>query len=299
MLKVIFFGNFFYGICAVALSIETNVQQSYPLNTFQYYLFLFTATTIFYNKAYISATTTDSTNKRSLWFLTHHKKIIATQGILSVILIITVLILAKDLWKNLLHMPTIQWLILFSFPVIAASYYGTVSIGLKNYSLRNTGWMKAFVIGFVWAGVVCIYPILFQAIKYNQPYAITLFGFLLFIKNFLYITVLCIMFDIKDYATDYNRQLKTFVVRVGLRKTIFYIMLPICIVGFSAFLTYSIIYHFPVLRILINAIPFVLLIVVAYSMYRRKSILYYLAIIDGLMLVKAICGIIGSTLTNN
>ena len=299
MLKVIFFGNFFYGICAVALSIETNIQQSYPLNTFKYYLFLFTATTIFYNKAYISSTTTQATNKRSLWFLKHRKRIVITQVILSIILIITALLLAKDLWRNLLYMPTIQWLILFSFPVVAASYYGTASIGLKNYSLRNTGWMKAFVIGLVWAGVVCIYPILFQAIKYNQSYAITVFGFLLFIKNFLFITVLCIMFDIKDYATDYNRQLKTFVVKVGLRKTIFYIMLPICITGFSNFLIYSIIYHFPILRILINAIPFVLIILVAYSMYRRKSILYYLAIIDGLMLVKAICGIIGSTLTNN
>jgi hypothetical protein len=299
LLKVIFFGNFFYGICAVALSIETNVQQSYPLNTCKYYIFLFTATTIFYNKAYISATTTDATNKRSLWFLTNRERIISAQAILSIILIVTVLFLAKDLWENLLHMPAIQWLILFSFPVIAASYYGTASIGLKNYNLRNTGWMKAFVIGFVWAGVVCIYPILFQAIKYNQPYAISLFGFLLFIKNFMYITVLCIMFDIKDYATDYNRQLKTFVVRVGLRKTIFYILIPLCAIGFGTFLIYPINYHFPVLRIMVNAIPFVLLILVAYSMHRRKSILYYLAIIDGLMLVKALCGIIGSTLINN
>jgi hypothetical protein len=28
-------------------------------------------------------------------------------------------------------------------------------------------------------------------------------------------------------------------------------------------------------------------------MQRRKSILYYLAVIDGLMLIKAACGIIG------
>lgn len=299
MLKVIFFGNFFYGICAVALSIETNVQQAYPLNTVQYYLFLFIATTLFYNKAYISTTTTDSTNKRSQWYLLHHKRIIITQALLTIILILTLLFLAKDLWQNLLHMPVIQWLVLFSFPVIAVSYYGTASLGLTNYNLRNTDWMKAFIIGFVWAGVVCIYPILFQAIKYNHPYVITLFGFLLFIKNLLFITVLCIMFDIKDYATDYNQQLKTFVVRVGLRKTIFYILLPLCILGFSNFLIYSINYHFPVLRILINAIPFVLQIIVAYSMYQRKSILYYLAIIDGLMLVKALCGIIGSTITNN
>ncbi|MGL1386138.1 hypothetical protein ACSTJO_00160, partial [Vibrio parahaemolyticus] len=47
-------------------------------------------------------------------------------------------------------------------------------------------------------------------------------------------------------------------------------------------------------RIIFNTIPFILLIIVAWSMHRRKSILYYLAVIDGLMLIKALCGIAGS-----
>jgi hypothetical protein len=37
-------------------------------------------------------------------------------------------------------------------------------------------------------------------------------------------------------------------------------------------------------------VPFVLLIRVAFSMKRRRPILYYLIIIDGLMLVKAVFG---------
>jgi len=101
------------------------------------------------------------------------------------------------------------------------------------------------------------------------------------------------MFDIKDYADDYNKQLKTFVVRVGLRNTIFYVLSPISILGLSMFLTYSMILNFTLLRILLNTIPFALLLLVAYSMYQRKSILYYLTVIDGLMLVKALCGILG------
>ena len=155
--------------------------------------------------------------------------------------------------------------------------------------------MKPFVIGFVWGGTVTIYPLLFHAIENNETYGITLFGFLLFVKNFMFITVLCIMFDIKDFAYDYNQQLKTFVVRVGLRKTIYYIMIPLCIIGLGTFLVFTISHHFRVIRIVINTIPFILLITVAWSMYRRKSILYYLAIIDGLMLVKALCGIISFT----
>jgi len=100
------------------------------------------------------------------------------------------------------------------------------------------------------------------------------------------------MFDIKDYAADHNKQLKTFVVRVGLRKTIFFIIIPLCMIGFGTFLIYTTSQGFSLMRIFINAIPFVLLLIVAYSLHERRSIMYYLAIIDGLMLVKAICGTI-------
>ena len=102
------------------------------------------------------------------------------------------------------------------------------------------------------------------------------------------------MFDIKDYAADHNQQLKTFVVRVGLRRTIFLIIIPLSCLGLFTFELYAIMHHFSILRIVINTIPFILLLVVAYSLHRRKNILYYLAVIDGLLLVKSICGIAAS-----
>ena len=178
------------------------------------------------------------------------------------------------------------------FPTVAAFYYGLENKLLGKFNLRNTGWLKPFVIGFVWGGLVTVYPVLFHAIEKNIHFEIKLRGCLLFIKNFMFITVLCIMFDIKDYAADHNQQLKTFVVAVGLRKTIFFIIIPLCIIGFGTFLIYATSQGFSFMKIFLNAIPFILLLIVAYSLHQRKSIMYYLAIIDGLMLVKAICGTI-------
>ncbi|MFC4232938.1 hypothetical protein ACFOW1_13630 [Parasediminibacterium paludis] len=184
-----------------------------------------------------------------------------------------------------------EWVIIFAVPIIAALYYGINLPILTTKNLRQLGWLKPFVIGFVWASMVTVYPVIYNNIVHNTAYNITLLSLLLFIKNFMFVTVLCIMFDIKDYAADHNQQLKTFVVRVGLRKTIFYIIIPLSIIGLSTFILFATSRQFPLLRILINTIPFVLLIIVAYSLHRRKSILYYLAIIDGLLLVKSICGI--------
>jgi hypothetical protein len=292
----IFFGNYFYGICAVALSIEASIQQQTALNSFWYYVLIFTATSVYYTKAYLGVTTADVNNKRSVWYIQNKNLMIRSQLLLTILMIVAVFFLSLSVWKQVMQMPFTLFLLMLVFPCTAVLYYGIEFLQFKKHSLRSNGWLKPFVIGFVWAGSVNIYPILFHSLETHEPFGITFFGVLLFVKNFMFITVLCIMFDIKDYAADYNQQLKTFVVRVGLRKTIFYIILPLCTVGFGTFLTFAFIRQIPISRIILNGIPFILLITVAWSMYRRKSILYYLAIIDGLMLVKAICGIISFTL---
>lgn len=291
------FGNYFYGLCTVALSIEASLQQNYPLNSVLYYLCVFCATVLYYTHAYIAEPARpDLNNKRTAWYLYNRKFVRRSQLILTITLAAGAILLIIPIFDRLFHLSWLQWTVGAIFPVVAAFYYGSVVPGTASNNLRNQGWIKPFVIGFVWAGPVTLYPVLFLSIQHGTDYSPGLVGLLLFVKNFMFITMLCIMFDIKDYAADHNQNLKTFVVQLGLRKTIFYILIPLSALGLGTFVLYAMLRHFPLARILVNTIPFILLITVAYSMHRRKSILYYLAIIDGLMLVKAICGTIGITL---
>jgi len=292
-IKGLFFGNYFYGTCAIMLSIEAALQQYVALNPVIYYIFLFAATVLYYTKAYITPGDEGLHNKRSVWYAKNRTLVYTSQIFLTIVAAITGALLLKDIWYNIPHVLPAEWFLLAVFPVVALLYYGINYPGFTRYNLRNTGWLKPFIIGFVWGGTVTVYPILFWFISTGTPYHITLVGILLLVKNIMFISVLCIMFDIKDYAADHNLHLQTFVVRVGLRKTIFVIIIPLSAIGLGTFILFAVLRHFPVGRILINTVPFVLLIIVAYSLHRRKSILYYLAIIDGLMLVKAICGIIG------
>lgn len=291
LIKAIFFGNYFYGLCAVTLSIEAALQQFVSLNTFTYYIAVFAVTTLYYTYAYISIHVANPHNKRAVWYMHHKKAMQWSQVILTLVFVICVAKLLQNLWPHLPNISTTEWIIILATPTIAAMYYGINLPILTTKNLEQLGWLKPFIIGFVWAAMVTIYPVIYNHIIHNITYHITLLSTLLFIKNFMFVTVLCIMFDIKDYAADHNHQLKTFVVRVGLRKTIFYIIIPLSIIGLSTFIIFATSRQFPLLRILINMIPFLLLIIVAYSLHRRKSILYYLAIIDGLLLVKSICGI--------
>jgi len=297
-IKSLFFGNYFYGICVVALSIEASLQQHVPLNSSLYYLFVFTATVLYYTHAYISEEITVSGNKRANWYYEHKSTIIQSQIFFSLVLGITAIVLYIRVGANLNQLTWFQWCLLGFFPLVAILYYGGLIPGKTKNNLRNQGWLKPFAIGFVWAGAVTVYPVLAKSIEDKTPYSPGYTQALLFLKNFMFITMLCIMFDIKDYASDHNKRLKTFVVQFGLRKTIFYVLIPLSSIGLGTFVLFAILRDFPLFRILVNTIPFLLLITVAYSLHQRKSILYYLAIIDGLMLAKSVCGIIGMTFIN-
>jgi len=282
----------------VALSIESCFQLAAHLNSLAYYSVVFSATVLYYTYAYADESTPNTNNERSSWYERNRRFVSYSQIVFTAVFVVAMIFFTRELPLYLVKVPFYYWIILLVFPSVAVLYYG-VQLTTHKYNLRDTGWLKPFFIGFVWAGAVSVYPVLFSDLKSGELYQLGLFKVMLFIKNFMFISVLCIMFDIKDYAADHNQQLKTFVVHLGLRKTIFYILLPLCSIGLGTFFVYAFAHHFSLLRIVFNTIPFILLIFVAYSMSKRKNILYYLAVIDGLMLVKAICGSLGMILGSN
>ncbi|MBL7698574.1 MAG: hypothetical protein JNK79_10455 [Chitinophagaceae bacterium] len=295
LVAYIFFSNYFYGICALALAIEASLQQQIPLNPPFFYLFLFAVTVLYYTKAYLGEKRTGTGNPRTDWYGHNRNFVLASQAVFTIVAAVYLVILLVNHFNFIFHLPFTQWALMVTFPIVSLSYYGISDPRFAKFRLRNIGWLKPFIIGFVWAGLANIYPMMFYSIEHETVYVPDLVGLLLFIKNFMFVSVLSIMFDIKDYAADHNRQLKTFVVKSGLRKTIFFILIPLSALGLASFVTYGIIRQFSALKIALNVIPFLLLLQVAYSMHRRKTIFYYLIVIDGLMLVKGICGIIAMT----
>lgn len=293
----IFYGNYFYGLCIVALSIEAALQQRYPLNSSLYHAIVFLVTVLYYTTAYLPGKhAREGHNRRSNWYIRNRSIIGLTYVAGWILLAGIVAVYVSDNLEGLLRLQSTDLFLLTVFPAFALLYYGVEHHLFGRLSLRSIGWLKPFLIGGIWAGVATVYPVIFHEIESGgDGYQFNIVGTFLFIKNLMYITVLCIMFDIKDYAEDYNRQIKTFVVRNGLRHTIFRVLLPLTASGLAAFLVYAIDRQFSNLKIAINLVPFVALIVVAYSLHRRQSILYYLAAIDGLMLLKGICGTIAMT----
>lgn len=299
IVRLIFFGNYFVGILAVALTLEATFQLRLPFNSINYYLLLFLAPTIYYTYAYNKVSLQPSaTNPRTNWYFLHKKMISWSQRILFSVCMVLAVNLLYENFQNILHLSLAYWVAIIVIVIAGALYYGLLPKSFLTFNLRNTGWLKAFVIGFVWACCANVLPLIMLKIETGIGYHDSVLWTWLFIKNWMFCTVNAIIFDIKDYPTDSNKHLRTFVVRYGLRRTIFNILIPLLVVGLISLGIFATYKGFGIPQVMFNILPFVLTIYVAYSMHRRKNILYYLMVIDGLILFKAICGIIGMQFVN-
>lgn len=293
LIETVFYGNFFYGICTVLSAVETDLLQRQPLNPLLFYLVLFAGTVLFYNYPYARLDRSEMQHPRTVWHQRNLKAMRVCQIVLTLIVLAGVIYLSAQHWAAISQVSWRNSLLALFFPIAGGLYYG-LNIASLRYNLRNVGWLKPFVIGFVWAGVTVTFPPLYRNIISGTEFHFTLQSAVLFLKTFMYLSVLAIMFDVKDYTADSRANLRTVVVSIGLRKTISYVLLPLSIIGILVVASYGFFKDFTAARLLLLTIPVVLLLPAAGSLRKRRSLLYYLIIIDGLILVKAVCGIVAS-----
>ncbi len=299
LVKSIFFGNYFIGLIAIALSAESCIQLQLPLNSLVYYSILFCITVFYYTYAYLGPLGAGkTTNPRKAWYVKNQEFIIWSQRILLMISITGGCIFIYKNFAGIENLSFGYWLIIFIMLFAGIFYYGLLPRSFFKINLRNTGWLKAFTIGFVWACCANLMSFIVVQIENGTHTAETILLLWLFVKNWMFCTVNAIIFDIKDYNDDSNKQLKTFVVRFGIRNTIFFILTPLIIIGLFSLVAFTTSRNTGGITIAFNLIPFILLLMIAWSMQKPHKILYYLIVIDGLIFLKALCGIAGMQFIN-
>lgn len=281
------------------LSAETLVQCGMHSFSLLYFLEVLLLTKVYYTHAYNSEIKFyNGPNLRTQWYVRHRNFIRSAQKVYTVVAVLILLYFIIRYFPLISYISIPNLLLIIIFPLLACLYYGILILPARRFNLRRYGRLKPFIIGFVATGAVTVYPLVFFSTIEQQRFQFHTPELFYFIANFMFTTVIAIMFDIKDYAADHNQRLKTLIVRFGLRRSIYYVLLPFIGLGLMAFIVFAIEKQYPLLQILINCIPFLLLASVAWSLQQRKKILYYLAVIDGLLLVKAIIGITAAILFN-
>lgn len=287
VVEATFYGHLFYGVCAVAQIIETSVQLALPFNGWLMAV-AFLGTTVFYTYPY----TRDSANRQDPRVAWHHRHRTRIQKIQRwAMLALTVVLIGMATTAALPRAGVFEWVVLLVVPGAAALYYNA-PLTSRTTPLRQRGWLKPFVIGFVWAGTVVAYPIVFARLQDGHEAPLSLFACMLFVKTLMFVAVLAILFDVKDRDVDHRLGLSTVVTLVGPERALFHVSLPLTLLGIATYLSYATVQHLTAPRVVLVLAPFALLIMGIASLRRPRSILYYLVVIDGLMLAKALLDIL-------
>ena len=268
LLAFILFSSIFIAVCAVSFAIETNIILGLPLNSFGFYGFIFGATLFQYNLHYVQKNKATANSARLAWSR-KNKNIHYFLLVLAFLLIIISLVSfsLKHLYVLLL-LGVIAFL--YSFPFLP---FG------KKKRLKEFGILKIITLSLLWTLVTVWFPV--NTMSYDPA----LFSFV-FAKRFLFMFVLCLLFDIRDADIDSDNGIKTFPVRFGNTKSY---LLAYLILGIFLLLSGFQYFYWGNSGIFIAMIISVLVTFLVIQMTKKNHSDYiFLAGIDGMMLLQAL-----------
>ncbi|MEP6952358.1 MAG: UbiA family prenyltransferase [Ginsengibacter sp.] len=265
--EFVLFTSIFISACSVALCIQTNLLMHLPLNTFSFYCFVFGATLAQYNLHYLVKTTAVKNSLRLVWSSKNKivHKVLFGAGV--------ALILFSFMSFRLHHFIILAVLgaigFLYSFPVIP--------FGEKR-RIKDYGFLKIITLALLWTLVTVWFPINSLLFENN------IFIFV-FLKRFVFLFVLCLLFDIRDIEIDRKENIKTLAVFLGKEKSYLFAYCFLIIFIILSFLQF---FYFDDIRVLIAMLLSAAATFFVIELTKKtNSDFVYLAGIDGMMLLQA------------
>lgn len=268
IVEFILFSSIFIAACAVGLCIETNLLLHLPLNIISFYCFVFGATLAQYNLHYLVKTAAVKNSERIKWSQKNKKlhKILFATGIVLILFSFSNFRLHHFIILGIMGLIAF----LYSFPILP--------IGEKK-RIKDYGFIKIITLALLWTLVTVWFPVV------NDVFDRNLF-LLIFMERFVFMFVLCLLFDVRDIEIDRIENIKTVAVIVGKNKSYLLAYVSIVILCILSILHFFYFGNAGVLAaMLISA--FITLITVLYTK-KSNSDFIYLAGIDGMMLLQVL-----------
>ena len=267
-LEFLLFSSIFIASCAVAFCMETNIVLGVPFNHFSFYCFVFGATLAQYNLHYIAKKVAVKNSERLTWSLDN-------KNIHIILLLVgAALILFSFFSFHLKHYAILIFLggiaFLYSFPFLP---FG------KRKRIKDYGFLKIITLSLLWTLVTVWFPV-------NNIDVATPIFILVFVKRFIFMFILCLLFDMRDIEIDSNEKINTLAVILGRKKSYFLAYVLLIVFLILSFVQYQ---YFPqsafLTAMLISAIATFFTIEIT---KKSNSDFVYLAGIDGMMLLQAV-----------
>ncbi|MBS1512641.1 MAG: hypothetical protein JST86_17485 [Bacteroidetes bacterium] len=271
-LKFILSHSIFIAICAAALCYQTAVLLQVTLTPWLY-AFIFFSTITSYNFYWLLSGFVFSRQSIYDFLRKFFSNVIALlAGGAGMLITLPQLV---HLWGVIAIGSVLT--ILYTIPLLPVKILQTA---------RRYGLIKTFLLAFTWAFVTVLIP--YQ----QQPTGNTITLFMLFNNRFLFMLMLCIIFDARDTKVDQIRGLQSLTTIISA-KTVQYIMYGI----FAAFLLNGIalrMYYHEQLQIIALLITGVVTAMVYFFSLKKQGYYFYYFVVDGMMLFSALATYVAS-----
>lgn len=244
---------------------QTNIVLGLPLNSASFYLFVFGATLVQYNLHYMAKTVAADGSPRLAWSQRNRQIHMGFIALGTVIILPGLFAFDKAHYFILAVLGAIT--LLYSFPVFRFA-------GIKR--LKDYGIVKIMVLSLTWTIVTVWLPV--GGMDYDA-----LIFFLMLAKRFVFVFILCMVFDIRDQQTDEAEGIRTIPVILGRRAA--YRLTFGCLLLFVAMVSVETAFNTQVFWMAFMISAAATALVIAYAR-RETSDLVCLLAVDGMMLLQ-------------
>jgi 4-hydroxybenzoate polyprenyltransferase len=268
LFEFILFSSIFAAACAVAFCMETNILLNVPLNHYTFYLFVFAATLVQYNLHYLVKKVAVKNSERLSWSQKNKNLHLILLMFGCLLMLITFF---SFHWHHFLILVCLGCVsFLYSFPFLPFT---------KKKRIKDYGLLKIMTLALLWTLVTVWFPV--SDMNVDK----LLFTFV-FVKRFVFMFILCLLFDVRDIEIDRSEKINTLAVILNKKKSYFLSYLLLLLFVVLSALQY---FYLPqtgfLWAMLISAVVTFFTIE---ATRKTNSDFIYLAGIDGMMLLQAL-----------
>lgn len=259
--------SIFIAFCAAALSLQTLQLLTLPVNAYLP-VFIFFATLCGYNTYWMVSRFT---------FGRHHSLFSFFQNNRSSFFVILSAVAGMLFCITRLHL--VMYNIIFTF-ILLGLYAIPVMPFKQLHFTRKAGFLKTILLAFAWTIVTILIPLQISILQMGHAVL------LLFINRFLFMLMLCIIFDKRDAAMDKIRGLQS--LATDIKPLLLHYLMGFIFVSYLA-ISYSLrAYQVSLLQVAALIVAGIITLFIYISSFKKRGYLFYYFIVDGLMFLSAL-----------
>ncbi len=265
--------SIFISLCAAALSLQTLLLLSLPVNSYLI-AFIFFATLAGYNAYWMLSRFSFNVYTTLFSFLQNNKR--------SILVMLSAI---AGMLFFFVRLQLVMYNLVITFILLCLYAMPMLPVNQLQF-LRKAGFIKTTLLAFTWAMVTTLVPMQISIININTT------GLMVFLNRFLFMLTLCIIFDKRDVAMDKIRGLKS--LATDIKPVLLNYFVCFVILAYAIISVVMSFYGIKILQVAALLLTGLFTLWVYKMSLKKRGYLFYYFLVDGLMFLSGMFTLLAS-----